>query len=97
MNMNNARQVITEALNDMKLSNEFGLLEHIIINPNQFTHQGKVNCSTKRYNNQCNFVTLNVETMTKEKQGVEVVIFIFIIVALVVAAVITCIYAYYKS
>lgn len=97
MNVKNARQVIIEALNDMKLHNQIGLLEHIIINVKYFTNEEKVNCSIKRYTNKCNFITLNVETMAKEKRGVEVAIFIFIIVILVVAAIITFVYAYYKT
>lgn len=89
----NAQQMITDVLIDMKLENETRILENMIININQFTPFYEMNCFAEIYNNQCNFDSW-YESLSQEA---IVSIVIFSIVALVVAAVITfCIYAYYK-
>lgn len=92
MTVENARERINEALIDIKLENETRIWENIIINFNQFTPHDKLNCSIKRYNNQCNFNTW-YEIL---KENGKVALFIFLGVAFIVAAIVVCCCAYYR-
>lgn len=64
MTAENAQQMITEALIDMKLENQTEIWENMVINFNNFTPPDLLNCSNKRYNNQCNFYGYNGTELT---------------------------------
>lgn len=91
MKVKSAQQMVTEALIDMKLENQTAIWENMIINVNKFTPPDHLNCSIKRYNNQCNFHGFG----KVDGPDGKVLIFIFVVVALVVVAFIASIYIYY--
>lgn len=53
MTFENAREVINEAIIDMKLEDHRGIWKNIIINENKFTPQEMLNCSVDRFHIQC--------------------------------------------
>lgn len=49
---NNAREIISEAILDMKLNGEY-IWHNLIINENRFRPNDKLDCSIDRFRNQC--------------------------------------------
>lgn len=101
-NVENARQVITEALTDMDLA-KTTIWENMIINVNKFAPRGDLNCTIKRHNEQCNTQTDSSPTsvsmrsvpMTKEETfQINLPLFMFICVMIVLS--ITVILLMYK-
>lgn len=53
MTVENVREVISEALVDMKLEDQRDIWDSMIMNENNFTSQEELNCSVDRFYNRC--------------------------------------------
>lgn len=90
MTVENAHQMISEALTEMKLDNQTRIWENMIINVNKLTPSKKIDCSREIYRHQCR------SNKWYQRQGVKFAIYLCIIFYLVVTGISACIYAYFK-